>query len=218
MVYMSFILHELSPFILFLEMLPHLAENLTNLFQIYCKTKVILSPCILEITSFYPNYFAKQPGKALCSEFLSLFKKYTELYVSNSIHLSQFNDFEGHYLDCLRRRNPKLRNALIQCRQLKHIFWKTHASLKSSISAPAWLPRTSTFLCLEDPKHSLTAISLYVSLSLPTHAWRSLVVPMGGRQPARTGLSVLPFVHLFTEQKFSTSQTSSRLVVSGHFC
>ena len=54
---MPFILLELSPFPLRKSCL-HLAENLINLIQLSCKIRVIPSPCILEITSFYSNYFS----------------------------------------------------------------------------------------------------------------------------------------------------------------
>lgn len=94
----SFILLELNSLSLsFRKCCLHLAENLINLFQISYKTKVIPSPCILEITSFYSNYFSKQPVKALCSEytrpvFNSLKKKkvHRTMY-TNYINPSLFN-------------------------------------------------------------------------------------------------------------------------------
>lgn len=64
----------------------HLTENLVNLIWLRCETKVIASPCILEITSFYSNCFSKQPIKAACSGWNTtglnirlLFEKYTHL-------------------------------------------------------------------------------------------------------------------------------------------
>lgn len=63
---------------------------------------------------------------------LSLLKRYTELYITNCIHQSLFNDLENHHLACLTMRNSKLRNALIQSSELKCILCKTHSSLRSS--------------------------------------------------------------------------------------
>lgn len=213
---MSFILLELSHFLLFPEMLPsscwkshksfsNLLQNQGDSLSLHSGNNLILPKLLFETTRQGITF-------EVCL-------KSTQNY-TYQLHPPKPVQWLRRLLPCLSQdEESQAQNSLIQCRQLKCNACKAHSGLKSSISASPGLLVTSTTLCSESPKHSLTATSPSAQCSFPT-ASLDILGSASVRKIARKKRSVLSLVHLFIywfSNHFSTSQTSGGLV-SDHFC
>lgn len=173
---MSFILLELSHFLLFPETLPSLCwkshKSFSNLLQNQGDSLSLHSGNNLIL----PKLLFETARRDITFE---VFLKSTQNY-TYQLHLPKPVQELRRLLPQLSQdEEPLAQNALIQCRQFKCNACKAHSGLKSSISALPGLPGTITTLCSEGLQHSQTATPLSACSFLTERiSWIPLALPV----------------------------------------